>query len=149
MKITVLSKQAVKRYKPQGVSALIAINDLDEIDHKRNYVSRFRYKKCFFHFFDDALEDEPYHLSLTGGRRLYGSIQQALAIPGLEEIVIHCHAGYSRSQAVASFISKYLLKDDAMYEALKAENGGFAGNPHVLNTLIKIHQEENNNKATT
>lgn len=34
MKITVLSKQAVKRYKPQGVSALIAINDLDEIDHK-------------------------------------------------------------------------------------------------------------------
>ena len=59
MKITVLSKQVVKRYKPQGVSALIAINDLDEIDHKRNYVFRFRYKKCFFHFFDDTLEDEP------------------------------------------------------------------------------------------
>lgn len=63
MKITVLSKQAVKRYKPAEVSALIAINDLDEIDHKRNYVSRFRYKQCFFHFFDDTLEDEPYHLS--------------------------------------------------------------------------------------
>ena len=138
MKITVLSKQAVKRYKPQRVSALIAINDLDEIDHKRNYVSRFRYNKCFFHFF----EDEPYHLSPTGGQRLYGSIQQALAIPDLEELVIHCHAGYSRSRAVASFITKYLLKDDAMFEALKAENGGFAGNPHVLNTLIKIHQEE-------
>lgn len=92
MKITVLSKQTVRRYKPQGVSALIAINDLDEIDHKRNYVSRFRYKKSFFHFFDDTLEDEPYHLSLTGGRRLYGSIQQALAIPRLEELVIHCHA---------------------------------------------------------
>lgn len=142
MKITVLSKQAIKRYKPQGVSALIAINDLDEIDHKRNYVSRFRYKKCFFHFFDDTLEDEPYHLSPTGGRRLYGSIQQALAIPGLEELVIHCHAGYSRSRAVGSFITKYLLKDEAQFEALKAENGGFAGNPHVLNTLIKIHQEE-------
>lgn len=59
MKITVLSKQAVKRYKPQGLSALIAINDLDEIDHKRNYVSRFRYKQCYFHFFDDPLEGEP------------------------------------------------------------------------------------------
>lgn len=142
MKITVLSKQSVRRYKPQGVSALIAINDLDEIDHKRNYVSRFRYKQCFFHFFDDTLEDEPYHLSPTGGRRLYGSIQQALATQGLEELVIHCHAGYSRSQAVASFITKYLLKDDAQFEALKVENGGFAGNPHVLDTLIKIHQEE-------
>ena len=127
MKITVLSKQAVKRYKPQKVSALIAINDLDEIDHKRNYVSRFRYKQCFFHFFDDTLEDEPYHLSPIGGRHLYGSIQQALAIPGLEELVI---------------ITKYLLKDEAQFEALKAENGGYAGNPHVLNTLIKIHQEE-------
>lgn len=142
MKITVLSKQAVKRYKPQGVSALITINDLDEIEHKRNYVSRFRYKKCFFHFFDDTLEDEPYHLSPTGGRRLYGSIQQALETPGLEELIIHCHAGHSRSRAVASFISKYLLKYDAQFKDLKAENGGFAGNPHVLNTLIKIHQEE-------
>lgn len=142
MKITVLSKQAVKRYKPAKVSALIAINDLDEIEHKRNYVSRFRYKKCFFHFFDDVLKDEPYHLSPTGGRRLYGSIQQALETPGLEELVIHCHAGYSRSRAVGSFITKYLLKDDAQFEALKVENGGFAGNPHVLDTLIKIHQEE-------
>ena len=142
MKITVLSKQAVKRYKPRGVSALIAINDLDEINHKRNYVSRYRYKKCFFHFFDDTLEDEPYHLSPTGGRRLYGSILQALETPGLEEIVIHCHAGYSRSRAVGSFISKYLLKDEAQFKALKAENGGFAGNSHVLDTLIKIHQEE-------
>lgn len=142
MKITVLSKQAVRRYKPQKVSALIAINDLDEIDHKRNYVSQFRYKQCFFHFFDDTLEDEPYHLSPTGGRRLYGSIQQALATPGLEELVIHCHAGYSRSRAVGSFITKYLLKDETQFQALKAENRGFAGNPHVLNTLIKIHQEE-------
>ena len=97
---------------------------------------------AFFHFFDDTLEDEPYHLTPTGGRRLYGSIQQALAISGLEELVIHCHAGYSRSRAMASFISKYLLKDDALFETLKAENGGYAGNPHVLNTLIKIHQEE-------
>lgn len=142
MKITVLSKQAVRCYKPQRVSALIAINDLDEIDHKCNYVSRFRYKKCFFHFFDDTLEDKPYHLSLTGGRRLYGRIQRALAIPGLDEIVIHYHAGYSRSRAVGSFITKYLLKDETQFQALKAENGGFAGNPHVLDTLIKIHQEE-------
>ena len=142
MKITVLSKQDVRRYKPQGVSALIAINDLDEANNARTYVSRFRYKKCFFHFFDDVLEFQYGHLSIPQGRLLYHHIQSTLATQGLDEIVIHCHAGYSRSRAVASFITKYLLKDEAQFEALKVENGGFAGNPHVLNTLIKIHQEE-------
>lgn len=52
----------------------------------------------------------------------------------LDELVIHCVAGRSRSQAVGCFMAKTILADEALYSALYARTKG-TGNPHVYRLL--------------
>lgn len=57
----------------------------------------------------------------------------------IDTLVIHCHAGVSRSGAVGVFLAKYLNVD---YERFKKENKNIFPNEYILDLLM----EESNSK---
>lgn len=55
-----------------------------------------------------------------------------------EDIIIHCHAGVSRSHAIALFIAKFFAKDEKEYQRLlHQERKIYGGNTYVYNKLIE------------
>jgi predicted protein tyrosine phosphatase len=57
----------------------------------------------------------------------------------IDTLVIHCHAGVSRSGAVGVFLAKYLNVD---FEKFKEENKNISPNEYILDLLM----EESNSK---
>jgi predicted protein tyrosine phosphatase len=59
-----------------------------------------------------------------------------------ETLLIHCHAGVSRSGAVATFANDYYMQD---YNAFKADNPYILPNPHILQVLNRVYREIQDN----
>lgn len=131
MKITILSKNQVKKYKPDGKAALISINDLDR---PCNHVRRSLYTTLSFYFFEDVLADESGTMTPAQAESIVRHLLHIAQRPDLDELVIHCVAGRSRSQAVGCFMAKTILADEALYLTLYARTTG-TGNPHVYRLL--------------
>lgn len=134
MKITILSKNQVKKYKPNGKAALISINDLCDLDRPCNHVRRSLYSTFSFYFFEDVLADESGTMTPAQAESIVRRLLHIAQRPDLDELVIHCVAGRSRSQAVGCFMAKTILADKALYLALYARTKG-TGNPHVYQLL--------------
>lgn len=54
-----------------------------------------------------------------------------------EQIIVHCQAGISRSQAVANFITKYYYKDENLLAEMKNSAPLPDGNLYVYSILEK------------
>ncbi len=134
MKITILSKNQVKKYKPNGKAALISINDLCDLDRPCNHVRRSLYVTFSFYFFEDVLADESGALTSAQAESIVRRLMVIAQMPDIDELVVHCVAGRSRSQAVGCFMAKTILADKALYLALYARTKG-TGNPHVYRLL--------------
>lgn len=134
MKITILSKNQVKKYKPDGKAALISINDLCDLDRPCNHVRRSLYATYSFYFFEDVLEDESGAMTPAQAESIVRRLLYIAQRPDIDELVVHCVAGRSRSQAVGCFMTKTILADKALYSALYARVNG-NGNPHVYRLL--------------
>lgn len=134
MKITILSKNQVKKYKPNGKAALISINDLCDLDRPCNHVRRSLYTTFSFYFFEDVLENEPGAMTSEQAESIVRRLMQIAQRSNLDELVVHCVAGRSRSQAVGCFMARHILTDEALYLALYARTNG-TGNPHVYRLL--------------
>lgn len=134
MKITILSKNQVKKYKPDGKAALISINDLCDLDRPCNHVRRSLYVTFSFYFFEDVLEDESGALTPAQAESIVRRLLHLVQRPDIDELVVHCVAGRSRSQAVGCFMAKTILADKALYLALYARTNG-EGNPYVYRLL--------------
>ena len=143
MKITILSKNQVKKYKPNGKAALISINDLCDLDRPCNHVRRSLYTTFSFYFFEDVLADESGALTLVQAESIVRRLLHIAQRSDLDELVVHCVAGRSRSQAVGCFMAKTILADKALYSALYARTKG-TGNPHVYQLLEDAYARLNN-----
>lgn len=55
----------------------------------------------------------------------------------VDQIIVHCDAGYSRSPAVAAAIAKAMGKSDEVYFS----SGEYCPNRHVYRTLLNIFVE--------
>lgn len=143
MKITILSRNQVKKYKPNGKAALISINDLCDLDRPCNHVRRSLYTTFSFYFFEDVLADESGTMTPEQAESIVRRLAHIAQRPDLDELVIHCVAGRSRSQAVGCFMAKTILADEALYLTLYARTKG-TGNPHVYQLLEDAYGRLNN-----
>lgn len=134
MKITILSKNQVKKYKPNRKAALISINDLCDLDRPCNHVRRSLYTTFSFYFFEDALEDESGAMTPEQAESIVRRLMHIAQRSDLDELVVHCVAGRSRSQAVGCFMARHILNDKALYLALYARVNG-EGNSYVYQLL--------------
>ena len=63
----------------------------------------------------------------------------------IENIIVHCQAGVSRSHAVALFAAKYFAKNEELYQTLLHQEGKvFGGNHYVYDKLITTFNEVEN-----
>ena len=64
-----------------------------------------------------------------------------------EDIIVHCHAGVSRSHAVALFIAKFFAKDESEYQRLLRQEWKVdGGNAYVYNKLVERFMEKSSTR---
>lgn len=54
-----------------------------------------------------------------------------------EPILVHCDSGFSRSQAVALYIAKYIYKDNDLFNTLYHNDNIEGGNDFIYHTLCR------------
>ena len=126
MKFTVLSRKTAQTYRPKGPAALISIVDPEseemETDHSYDHAIYLR-----FHDIDRTIsgyttfdyEDAKFILEFYKAHR------------DVDEFVIHCGAGISRSAAVAAALSKIHTGDD-----MEFYGGRFIPNSLVYSMIL-------------
>ena len=113
---------------------MISINDLCDLDRPCNHVRRSLYTTFSFYFFEDVLANEPGTMTPSQAESIVRRLLHIAQRPDLDELVIHCVAGRSRSQAVGCFMARHILADEALYLTLYARTNGI-GNSHVYQPL--------------
>lgn len=147
MKVTVLSKDEVAKYKPKKTlrqkPILIRVKDKGIWTTYPNIQHMNRYKSVFETEFLD-IEVLPHE---TERQRIYKDemFNEQIALDLLKfiqsnlkntsEIVIHCTAGERRSKAIGLVILSKILKDYKQYEQLSKNNAFPKGNNMVYQIL--------------
>lgn len=149
MFIQSLSKHQASKYRPEKPTLLISIQDsaLQELPFKQrtNHLTRKRYIDCLFLYFDDINPDAipgnpsmPFAFSDYDAIAIINFLKRHFEASDFEDIIIHCHAGVSRSHAIALFIAKFFAKDEKEYQRLlHQERKIYGGNTYVYNKLIE------------
>lgn len=137
MKITILSMGHAKVYKPKENSVIIRIADggyeLDELEHLYNH-------ELILSFYDieprAGLPTNWNWFNKTDGEKVINFFKQ---IEGCNELVIHCHAGISRSPALALSYGWYKDNNDIVNQIL---NGNYLPNNQVLEIMSRLIFED-------
>jgi predicted protein tyrosine phosphatase len=97
MEVYVLSRQAAERYEPRGAEICISISDpeVPPAQLSTAFLSILRLG------FNDIMEAEQPADVLFGAEHALAIVQFVEQWPQAERLVIHCHAGASRSPGVA------------------------------------------------
>lgn len=122
-----------QHYIPQGKAAIIRITDggteLPALNHVYDYVS-------IMSFYDieprAGLPSNWNWFNMKDGDVLIRTFKE---IASCDELVIHCHAGVSRSPAIALAYGWY-TNDEALIETIK--NGNYIPNRQVLNIMSRL-----------
>jgi predicted protein tyrosine phosphatase len=97
MELCVLSREAAERYQPQGAEICISISDPEAppAQLSSNFLAVLRLA------FSDIVEARLAPEVLFGSEHAMAIVQFIERWPQAERLVIHCHAGVSRSPGVA------------------------------------------------
>lgn len=148
MTVRAISKREAKVLKPDKRTLLISIQDgptsVLPMRERTNHITRRRYVEVLFLYFDDINPDEidgspkfPFAFSDFDARSIINFVKRHMDNGDFDEIVVHCEAGISRSQAVALFIAKHMLHDDDLYEQLYNDPTKLrGGNKYVYSKLV-------------
>ena len=84
----------------------------------------------------------PFAFSATDAGMIINFLDKHFKHMLFDNILVHCEAGVSRSQALALFIAKYYYKDENLYHTLLHDTTKiFGGNQYVYNTLKVQYQK--------
>lgn len=152
-----VSKQYIKKHEPTEPTLLIAINDYDHkfetFKERTRYITYSKYTAVHWLFFDDIDETSLAHggrITTRQAENMIDFLDYQFAHRNFDKILVHCYAGISRSQAVALFIAKYYLHDDALYTQLYYQQGKHpGGNKLVYNRLINAYNKKHGDKNDT
>lgn len=138
-------------FKPKDGAILIRV--LDAHTKYQPLIHKDRYQKIIEVQFNDVDLDieESYIQTMTRPQIVkalnlfnYQKARDILfALDGVttSQIVVHCHAGISRSVAIALFLSRYYFKNEDNYKAILACNWYLhGGNRYVYHTLQKQYK---------
>ena len=139
MKFTVLDRTKAKKYsyKTHGYEYIvISINDVDEMPNRFNHTDELI--GVLYLCFDDIVNEDPLSIKDSDSDKIVEFMSRHQDI---EECVVHCHAGVSRSAGVAAALS--LVFNGSDKEIL--ENPRFSPNMlcyHSVLDAYKRHEKE-------
>lgn len=129
MKVTVMSQENALKYSKIAKKDLIVVSIVGE---KENPVvfDGDKVTDIFRMYFEDI--ERPYGLSKMPSREDFNGLKDFLDknIDSVEEVVVHCYAGSSRSSACAVAIMRYLSEDDSFI---------WSSSDYVPNKLVLTH----------
>lgn len=137
MEIKIMSYEAVLHYQPPAHRTCSIIRILEPNEKQENLKYKERYKEILELHFHDVVES----IGLPSDIRLFGSEEAKRVLEffqnnrDIDILVIHCHAGISRSPAVALGMTWYL--DDQEQEKAIIESDKYIQNQLVLKELAK------------
>lgn len=149
LKIQAISKREASKHKPTKPTLLISIQDGEKQElpfkQKTNHITRSRYIDTLFLYFDDIDFNRlglnfshPFAFTSADARIIIKFLDIHYADPKFDNILIHCQAGVSRSQALALFIAKYYEKDIDLFNEINNQKGKIkGGNLYIYETLEK------------
>jgi predicted protein tyrosine phosphatase len=132
-KVVFISKKEAEVYPAYQYRAVISISDWGA---PRAQLESGFFDVLFleFHDLEMVLEGEPYiSFSDEHAKKIKVFVQRA-EVNGVEEIIVHCKAGVSRSAAVAKWIAKY-------YNLAFPEKYNFY-NKYVFKILTEVGNEK-------
>jgi len=137
VKVSILSMSESTMHEPKGKTAIIRIKDggyeLSEISHRYE-------KELIMSFYDieprQGLPLNWNYFNRTDGEKL---VQFFNELDNFDELVIHCHAGISRSPAVAISYA-WFSRNNELLEDIK--NGKYIPNMQVLNIMSRMIFED-------
>lgn len=147
LKCQALSKREVSKLKPKKKAILISIQDGEKYElpfkQRTNHVTRSLYEDVLFVYFDDidlvrlnVNIKTPFLFSCVEASKILNFLDRNFKSEDkFEQVIVHCQAGISRSQAVVNFISKYYFNDKELLDEVKSRAVLPDGNLHVYNTL--------------
>jgi len=133
MKVTILSMSQAQYYVPQGKSAIVRVSDggyeLESLNHPYQIVLSMS-------FYDIeprvGLPSNWNWFNMSDGKMLIKLFDE---INLFDELVIHCHAGVSRSPAIAIAYAWY-RNDLELINKIK--DGNYHPNMQVLNIMSRL-----------
>lgn len=146
MNITVIDCSTSPYYKPKTENAVM-IRIGDELnEYHLPKINESLYKEVHtFQFYDivpkPGLPSNWNYFNKTDGERLL-SIFESLEGNGIEEVIVHCFAGVSRSPAVAISLAWHLKQEESIPEILKLA----VPNKQVLKVMAKLIGVYNENR---
>lgn len=138
MKFTVLDRTKAKKfsYRTHGYKyVIISINDVDEMPNRFNHTDEL--VGVLYLCFDDILNEGPFSIKDSDADKIvkFMDIHR-----GVEECVVHCHAGVSRSAGVAAALS--LIFNGSDREIF--ENPRFSPNMLCYNSVLNAYNRYDN-----
>ena len=135
MKIKLMSKKEAIRYSAiehKETSVVISIS----CDGKTRLLSNNNIKDVLYLMFQDITKEQANKYDLECMSEQDGEMIKRFVNKWkdkVDSIIIHCHAGISRSSAVAIGVSRYLGYDD-----MWVWKGDYSPNSHVLDIVNKV-----------
>ncbi|MBG9693156.1 hypothetical protein ABD91_20665 [Lysinibacillus sphaericus] len=121
MKITVLGCYEARVYEPSERAAIIRIGDtIEEVSTELsgNFEKEYRFG---FHDLTRISANTPSNwkiFSMSDGKLMLEAFEE-IALFKVDEVVVHCHAGISRSPAIAIALGIYLGESGIIQEVFK------------------------------
>ncbi|GAB6454465.1 tyrosine phosphatase family protein [Bacillus luti] len=137
MEIIILSQEQAIHFRPvkDNKTVLIRIHDPNETVKTPVFEDLFE-DIIHFSFHDvvpkDYLPRNIKYFELSDADRIISFVKEYI---DAHTIVIHCHAGISRSPALAIGIA-WIMKNDYLQNEI-LESGKYIPNPHVLNVMAE------------
>lgn len=95
-------------------------------------------KSLALKFYDIDSKLHPYAFKEEQAEKTIQYMLEVFNTPGIEELVIHCHAGISRSRAFHCFYQYYIVKDKQTLDNPPA----YIGNAMVYNMLVQVYMDK-------
>lgn len=135
MKITVLGCSEARGYEPSQRAAIIRIGDtIEEVSTELagDFEKEYRFG---FHDLTRISANTPSNwkiFSMPDGKQMLNTFEEITSLK-VDEVVVHCHAGISRSPAIAIALGIYLGQSGIIQEVFKKP---IIPNERVLNVML-------------